>query len=467
MFLENEYNNHIIKWKKYIRDNILPIIKRLNVKLEGNIYSSHLTFEENNEMKDKQNNFYRLLKKINAKNVLEIGFNSGFSCLFMKMMEPTLDITCVDINLHKYVVPCFEKLKKDFDYLKLLPYSSYDVVLPELIKDKKTYDLIHIDGDHRIEGAKKDLDLCLKLCHENTIIIFDDTNLKYLDDLCNSYIEKGLLINYELNGFKNEQKYKHRLLKVVKNEKLPIYVSVTSIFKNQDILLFSLKSILNQSLIPDKIFIFLSTEEYLLDDGFKNKIITYEPLLAFIENNKDLIELKWTKNIGSYRKLLPLLKDKWNDNCIIITIDDDTEYHKDLINNLVTDYYSKKCVIGYRGFTPKMDKLQNFNYENKDKLKNKDLYNFLTGKGGILYKPEFFHKTLELIFSEEIFLTLCDKQDDIWFYLIRIKNNIDCFIDNKEWISKDLHRGGLCDINNKDNLNNKVFKKTLDFLYQI
>ena len=174
-----------------------------------------------------------------------------------------------------------------------------------------------------------------------------------------------------------------------------------------------------------------------------------------------MIELKWTKNIGSYRKLLPLLKDKWNEDCIIITIDDDTEYHKDLINNLVTDYYSKKCVIGYRGFTPKMDKLENFNYENKDKLKNKDLYNFLTGKGGVLYKPEFFHKSLDLIFNKDIYMNLCNMQDDIWFYLVRIKNNIECFIDNKEWLFKDLHRGGLCELNNKNNLNTEVLKKTL------
>ena len=53
----------------------------------------------------------------------------------------------------------------------------------------------------------------------------------------------------------------------------------------------------------------------------------------------------------SYRKLLPLLKDKWNEDCIIITIDDDTIYDTNLIENLVNDYHTNKCVIGNRGFS--------------------------------------------------------------------------------------------------------------------
>ena len=58
------------------------------------------------------------------------------------------------------------------------------------------------------------------------------------------------------------------------------------------------------------------------------------------------------KNTGPYRKLLPLLKDKWDEDCIIITLDDDVIYYTKLIKNLVNDYNKHKCSIGYRGFTP-------------------------------------------------------------------------------------------------------------------
>lgn len=242
---------------------------------------------------------------------------------------------------------------------------------------------------------------------------------------------------------------------------IPVYISLTSIFKNQDILLKTLQSIITQSKIPDKIFLYLSEEPYILDAGFNKRIFRNNNLLTFLKNNK-LIEVKWVKNTGSYRKLLPLLKEKWNEDCIIITIDDDTIYDNNLVKNLVDDYNKHNCVIGYRGFTPKLDKFENFDVNNRDKLKNLSSYNFLTGKGGILYKPIFFHKTDNLIFDEGIYLKTCDKQDDIWFYILRVMNNVDCYVDGKKWIKMDLPNEGLFStFNSKNNNNTLAFKKTI------
>lgn len=464
-----EDNNDIIAiWKNYIKNNLLPIIKSLNVKLEGNIYSSHLTFNENSEMKDKQNNICYILKSAKPKTILEIGFNSGFSCLLMKLICPDAIITCIDLNEHKYVMPCFKKISSDFSNLSIIPGSSYDVGLPQLIAKNRNFDFIHIDGDHRLEGAKKDIELCLKLCHDKTIILFDDTNLQYLDKLCSSYVKKGKLKDYHFDMYLNNQKYKHRFFQIdkIKNS-LPVYISLTSIFKNQDLLLQTLESIIKQTIQPDKIFLYLSEEPYILDDGFKNKKITDLKLLNFINNNS-IVDLQWIKNTGSYRKLLPLLKEKWNEDCIIITIDDDTVYDTQLIENLINDYYEQRCVIGYRGFTPLFDKIDNFNYLRRDKLQHLSLYNFLTGLGGILYKPEFFHKTKNLIFNHEIYLNICDKQDDIWFYIIRILNNINCCIYNKKWMIKELPNNGLfVNFNNHNNTNTIIFKKTFQTLKKL
>jgi tRNA G46 methylase TrmB len=211
------YYNLIINFRKYIQNNLLPIVQNLNVELEGNIYSAHKSLNESDDLSDKKYNFYKLFNVIKPKKILEIGFNAGFSTLFMKMLDPEINITCVDLNEHKYVLPCFDKLTSDFVNLYLFPYSSYDIALPKLIKNNEKYDLIHIDGDHRMEGAKKDLELCLQLSNIGTIIIFDDTNLVHLNNLCNDFIKNGLLIEYKLNGFKNNQKYKHRFLQVIKN----------------------------------------------------------------------------------------------------------------------------------------------------------------------------------------------------------------------------------------------------------
>lgn len=115
-----QYNEQLHMWKRYITNILLPIIKKSNTKLEGNLYSAHLTFNESTQLQDKQYNFYNLIKNTKPKNVLEIGFNSGFSSLFMKMIDVSLDITCVDINEHNYVVPCFKKIEEDFGNMKLI-----------------------------------------------------------------------------------------------------------------------------------------------------------------------------------------------------------------------------------------------------------------------------------------------------------------------------------------------------------
>lgn len=248
---------------------------------------------------------------------------------------------------------------------------------------------------------------------------------------------------------------------------VPVYISLTSIFKNQEILLQTLQSIVKQSKIPDKIFLYLSEDPYILDDGFKDKKITNSNLLKLINDNS-MINISWVKNTGPYRKLLPILKDKWEEDCIIITIDDDTIYENDLIKNLVNDYYEHKCVVGYRGFTPKFDKLEHFDYEKRDKLQNLSLYNFLTGKGGVLYKPEFFHKTKDLIFNDKIYSDTCDKQDDIWFYIVRILNDIKCYTTLKEWHTKDISAIGLYSVfNSKNNNNTLSFTKTIQKLKEL
>ena len=44
---------------------------------------------------------------------------------------------------------------------------------------------------------------------------------------------------------------------------------------------------------------------------------------------------------------------------------------------------------------------------------------------------------------ENIYLS-CPKADDIWLMIIRYLNNIECYIDNKRWLNKDLHINDNC-----------------------
>ena len=177
--------------KKIISNDLLPIITRVNEPLEGNIFMLHHTTTYTNDFFDKQVNFILAAKKENISDVLEIGFNAGFSTLLMLLANKNITITCVDICEHLYTKLCFQKLQDIFgNRLKLIPGSSVEIV-PTLIDN--TYDLIHIDGCHLVNIAELDIINSLKLCKSGTLLIMDDTQDSELYNLWYKYV-----INYNL-----------------------------------------------------------------------------------------------------------------------------------------------------------------------------------------------------------------------------------------------------------------------------
>ena len=246
-----------------------------------------------------------------------------------------------------------------------------------------------------------------------------------------------------------------------------IIISLTSIFDNQEILLETLNNIKLQTITVDACYIFLSEEPFLLDKGFKNKIITNKNLENFLNENS-FFKIRWVLNEGPYRKLIPILKEKWNDDCIIITIDDDTIYHNKLIENYLEDFKKYDCCINYRGFTFKYTNLNDINYEKRDKLKKLNLYNFFTGKGGVLYHPKFFKNTNDLIFNKEIYLNEFQTCDDIWFNFIRIINNINCYVDTKQYMLKDCtNQNFSLFFKYNDNKNTKNINKIINIFIEM
>ena len=99
---------------------------------------------------------------------------------------------------------------------------------------------------------------------------------------------------------------------------MAVYISLTSICRNQKELHLTLQSVVKQSRQPDKIFLYLSDEPSFFDSGFTDKKITDKDLNTLLSKHKDLIHIAWGKDIGPYGKLLPLLKEKWNLSCVII-----------------------------------------------------------------------------------------------------------------------------------------------------
>ncbi len=180
-------DNNINKTKLFIDDHLLPIIHNCGELLEGNIFMLHQTSIYTNVFLNKAKNISNLVLNKNIKNVMEIGFNSGFSTLLMLLTNPNMQITCFDLGEHKYTMPCYEKLKETFG-------ERISIIIGDSTQTLKNvndiYDLIHIDGGHSTEVANSDIINSYRLSKTGTILIMDDYNFPNLHNLWDSYIVK-------------------------------------------------------------------------------------------------------------------------------------------------------------------------------------------------------------------------------------------------------------------------------------
>ena len=188
--------NNINETKAYIDRNLLPIVRHCGEKHEGNIFMTHHTTSYTSTFINKAKNISNLVLNKNIKNVMEIGFNSGFSTLLMLVSNPNMCISCFDLGEHSYTKLCFDKLKETFG-------NRINIQLGDSIKTLQNvndkYDLIHIDGGHSTEVATSDIINSHRLSKQGTILIMDDYDFPNLHTLWDSYIVKYDLKKLHIN----------------------------------------------------------------------------------------------------------------------------------------------------------------------------------------------------------------------------------------------------------------------------
>lgn len=220
-----------------------------------------------------------------------------------------------------------------------------------------------------------------------------------------------------------------------------VYISLCSIYGNQRELTQTL-----QSLLPSgfEIYLFLSTTGYLRDQGFPNREDDFIASLKTVIDENKSIRVYFVENTGPYRKLIPILRMKRDEDCFIITVDDDTVYKSEIFQKMayISQTNNDKCVFN-RGFTINMDRAL---IDYGDRVQNCcSLHYFHTGKGAVLYNPRMFDRTGDLIFTSKS-MELAPFADDVWFNYVRIANGISCVFTNTSYKSKDntndnaLHR---------------------------
>lgn len=112
-----------------------------------------------------------------------------------------------------------------------------------------------------------------------------------------------------------------------------ITVNITTTYNRLDLCSQTAWSLLNQSILPPKIVIWVSKEAYLIDQG-----IDREPRwVRDLNKLRNIIEFRWTANTGPYRKLFPAL-DAATDDQIIVYADDDAIYRENWLSLLISKF---------------------------------------------------------------------------------------------------------------------------------
>jgi predicted O-methyltransferase YrrM len=129
---------------------------------------------------------------MNIRNIAEIGFNAGHSCVCMLVLFPNSKITIFDIDKHKYTQKCFNLLDNAFpNRLRLIKGDSTKTI--PMYDNKNIHDLVHIDGGHFNDIPLKDLYNSYNYLLSNKgYIIFDDT-----------YYKNSVLLNIILSNCDN------------------------------------------------------------------------------------------------------------------------------------------------------------------------------------------------------------------------------------------------------------------------
>jgi predicted O-methyltransferase YrrM len=116
---------------------------------------------------------YRLLNKFNPKNVIELGTSIGLTSLYLSKAIPKSNIYSIEgcPNLYQFSKNLFQE--HHAQNINLIN-GNFNVVLPELLNELESIDLLYIDGNHAYEPTMQYFNLALEKKKPNSIFIFDD-----------------------------------------------------------------------------------------------------------------------------------------------------------------------------------------------------------------------------------------------------------------------------------------------------
>jgi hypothetical protein len=245
---------------------------------------------------------------------------------------------------------------------------------------------------------------------ENIIKYHPNSNFRYLDQDSKKSLDREIK-NFKKIGINNVEKRSRKII-----------ASLTSYPSKIQEVKYAIFSLLNQSLKPDKVILWLSKDE------FKNAILPKE----LIDLTKSGLEIKYVDdNIMSHKKYYYAIKEYPND--LIALFDDDFYYQSSLINTLYTHYlYNPKEIIAYAANNVALNNNKIFFKDHE--TKGEPPYrtgsgfnnNFLSGSGCIIQSSLFDSEVL----NSKKFMKLSPYCDQSWLWVMALKKKTRIFVIN-------------------------------------
>lgn len=196
---------------------------------------------------------------------------------------------------------------------------------------------------------------------------------------------------------------------------VPVIISLTSYPARMNSIMYTLRSLMTQTIKPDKIILWLTEGQYPRREA--------DVPLEILNLRKYGLTIGWyDRPIRSYTKLIPALQQY--PDAIIVTADDDIQYRKDWLEGLYNAYLKESkmvhCYCSHR-VSIKDGKFLPYNLWQHVIQDSKSYDNLLMGVGGVLYPP---HSLYVDVVKEELFMQYAPTADDLWIWAMVVMNKI-------------------------------------------
>lgn len=211
-----------------------------------------------------------------------------------------------------------------------------------------------------------------------------------------------------------------------------IVISLTTFSKRIDDIYLCIETLLQQSLKPNRIILWLSEEEFAKGARL--------PAILSKQIERGLEICYCPRDIGPYKKIIPTLALCPNDN--IITVDDDVMYPVDMVDLLYRRHlmFTDAVVASVthqmaRDNSGKILPYKKWPRGYQVKEPQDDVYP--VGIGGVFYPPNSFCSS---VLDEKLFIELCPRSDDVWLKLMaRKKGTLAVSVnDHRLWSRRNL-----------------------------